>query len=102
MDVQRGASVKVDGLARELDAPDLIRVEIVTESLPGRRIGSGRVSPASRAGQFRLCRAASIRSSPYRLMRRGAMAVHVHFHSYPHGHESQEKIPGARLPDPAA
>ncbi len=100
MDVQRavGASVKArTGWPVNLDAPDLaIRVEIVNREA---YLGFGRIEgagglPTGVAGRV-VCLLSGGIDSPvaaYRLMRRGATAVHVHFHSYPHtGIESQEK-----------
>lgn len=101
MDVQRevGAHVgKITGWTVDLRSPDsTLRVECVNDEVFlgfGRIAGAGGL-PTGVAGRVACLLSGGIDSpvAAYRLLRRGATAVFVHFHSHPHtGLESQDKV----------
>jgi thiamine biosynthesis protein ThiI len=110
MEVQRDLGAHVvqqTGWTVNLDEPDcIIRVECVNNRL---FVGFSRVEgpgglPTGIAGKVACLLSGGIDSpvAAYRLLRRGATAVYVHFHSHPHtGVESQEKVQElARLVQP--
>jgi thiamine biosynthesis protein ThiI len=100
MDIQRevGAEVRaLTGWRVDLDRPDLvIRIELVNRAA---YLGIGRVDgpgglPTGVTGKVACLLSGGIDSpvAAYRLLRRGATALYVHFHSHPlTGVESQEK-----------
>lgn len=101
MDVQRavGAAVQAaTGWKVQLEEPDLpVRIEVLSQTAfvgVGRLEGPGGL-PSGVARKVVCLLSGGIDSpvSAYRILRRGASAVYVHFHSHPHtGIESQEKV----------
>jgi thiamine biosynthesis protein ThiI len=100
MDVQREVGARIQGLTGwrvDLDAPDLVvRIELVNKAA---FLGLGRIEgpgglPTGVTGKVACLLSGGIDSpvAAHRVLRRGATALYVHFHSHPlTGIESQEK-----------